>query len=71
MGFVKGNNMYYPNTILAEDIRSQVDYSNQIIAIFVKYKKDKEYKNCSYKSKKYDLNNIINNTTFENIIINI
>ena len=73
MGFVKGNNMYYPNTILAEDIRSQVNYSNQIIAIFVKPKKDKDYKICTYKSKKYDINSIIKNIDFgnKNIIVQL
>lgn len=58
-GFCKAKerNVFVPNTLLKQDIRSITKHYNKIIATYRKDVRETLYNECVYKAKKEDLSN--------------
>lgn len=58
VGFVKDRGLYYPNTIIEGDIRSDIDRPRRVLAVFRKATSDDKYLECTYIAKKVDLSKL-------------
>lgn len=60
VGFRVGKNIDYPVTLYKEDIRVLSSPTNRVLGIFVKHISQTKYTECTYLSKKHDIEKIAN-----------
>ena len=59
LGFVKVNNYYVPNTVLATDIRKETDNTQKVLAVLSKKIKTEKYNTIEMVGKKIDIKKLI------------